>query len=119
MTLDKHRSITGAGTPSKCLEVVGRLKETRFRAGVRLANSAVAAVQDQLEAVVATGVPGRRWWPFGRRVELRAGAGFADVATGESHTVEHRFRIGSETKIFVRLPPHSSSSSARSAESVV
>ena len=34
-----------------------------------------------------------------RRVE--AAAGFADLATGELLTVEHRFRIGSVTKIFV------------------
>ena len=32
---------------------------------------------------------------------VEAAAGFADVATGESLTVEHRFRIGSVTKIFV------------------
>ena len=36
--------------------------------------------------------------PEGR---VEAAAGFADVATGESLTVEHRFRIGSVTKIFV------------------
>ena len=61
----------------------------------------MAAVQDQLEAVVATGVPGAvvvALWPAGR---VEAAAGFADVATGESLTVEHRFRIGSVTKIFV------------------
>ena len=35
--------------------------------------------------------------PEGR---VEAAAGFADVVTGESLTVEHRFRIGSVTKIF-------------------
>ena len=41
--------------------------------------------------VVALGPEGR----------VQAAAGVADVATGESLTVEHRFRIGSVTKIFV------------------
>ncbi len=36
--------------------------------------------------------------PDGR---VEAAAGFADLAAGESLTVEHRFRIGSVTKIFV------------------
>ena len=44
---------------------------------------------------------GRRWWPLGPEGRVEAAAGFADVATGESLTVEHRFRIGSVTKIFV------------------
>jgi D-alanyl-D-alanine carboxypeptidase len=61
----------------------------------------VAAVQDQLEAVVATGVPGAAVVALGPEGRVEAAAGFADVATGESLTVEHRFRIGSVTKIFV------------------
>jgi D-alanyl-D-alanine carboxypeptidase len=61
----------------------------------------VAAVQDQLEAVVATGVPGAAVVALGSEGRVGAAAGFADVATGESLTVEHRFRIGSVTKIFV------------------
>ena len=61
----------------------------------------MAAVQDQLEAIVATGVPGAVVVAFGPQGRVDAAAGFADVATGESLTVEHRFRIGSVTKIFV------------------
>jgi D-alanyl-D-alanine carboxypeptidase len=61
----------------------------------------VTAVQDQLEAVVATGVPGAAVVALGPEDRVEAAAGFADVATGESLTVEHRFRIGSVTKIFV------------------
>jgi D-alanyl-D-alanine carboxypeptidase len=61
----------------------------------------VAAVQDQLEAVVATGVPGAAVVALLPEGRVEAAAGFADVATGESLTVEHRFRIGSVTKIFV------------------
>jgi D-alanyl-D-alanine carboxypeptidase len=68
---------------------------------VRLAIQPVAAVQDQLEAVVATGVPGAAVVALGPEGRVEAAAGFADVATGESLTVEHRFRIGSVTKIFV------------------
>jgi D-alanyl-D-alanine carboxypeptidase len=61
----------------------------------------VAAVQDQLEAVVATGVPGAAVVALGPQGRVEAAAGLADIATGESLTVEHRFRIGSVTKIFV------------------
>ena len=59
------------------------------------------AIQDQLEAVVATGVPGAAAVADGREGRVEAAAGFADLATGELLTVEHRFRIGSVTKIFV------------------
>ena len=58
-------------------------------------------VQDQLEAIVATGVPGAvvvAVRPDGR---IEAAAGVADLETGEPLTPEHRFRIGSVTKIFV------------------
>jgi len=58
------------------------------------------AVQDQLDAVVAAGVPGVVVAAVGRG-KVEAAAGVADVATGEALTVEHRFRIGSVTKIFV------------------
>ena len=61
----------------------------------------MGAVQDQLEAVVATGVPGVAVVALGPEGRVEAAAGFADVGTGESLTVEHRFRIGSVTKIFV------------------
>ena len=38
---------------------------------------------------------------LGPQGRVEAAAGFADLATGELLTVEHRFRIGSVTKIFV------------------
>lgn len=52
---------------------------------------------EQLGAVLATGVPG---------VAVLAGsacaaAGIANLATGEALTADHRFRIGSVTKVFV------------------
>ncbi|MFN2470879.1 MAG: serine hydrolase domain-containing protein [Gaiellaceae bacterium] len=59
------------------------------------------SVDDQLEMILATGVPGAvavALRPDGR---VEAAAGFADLRTGEALTVDHRFRIGSVTKIFV------------------
>jgi Beta-lactamase len=61
----------------------------------------VESVRDQLDAVVATGVPGAVAIAVGPDGRVEAGAGVADVRTGEALTVEHRFRIGSVTKIFV------------------
>lgn len=61
----------------------------------------MTVVPDQLEAILATGVPGAAVVAVGPDGRVEAAAGFADVATGESLTVEHRFRIGSVTKIFV------------------
>jgi D-alanyl-D-alanine carboxypeptidase len=61
----------------------------------------VEAVADQLEAVVATGVPGAVAVAVASDRRVEAAAGCADVRTGEVLTVEHRFRIGSVTKIFV------------------
>ena len=58
-------------------------------------------VQDQLDAVVATGVPGVVAVARGPEGSVEATAGVADLATGERLTVEHRFRIGSVTKLFV------------------
>jgi D-alanyl-D-alanine carboxypeptidase len=55
----------------------------------------------QLEAVVATGVPGAVVAASGPGGRAEAAAGFADLRTGEPLTVDHRFRIGSVTKIFV------------------
>ena len=62
---------------------------------------AVTSVQDQLEAVVATGVPGAVVVALGPNGRVEGAAGLADIATGQRLTVEHRFRIGSVTKIFV------------------
>ena len=59
------------------------------------------SVDHQLEAILATGVQGAvavAVWPDTR---IEAAAGLADVRTREALTVDHRFRIGSVTKIFV------------------
>jgi len=54
-------------------------------------------VDEQLEAILATGIPGVAVVGGG----IEAAAGVADVSTGEPLKVDHRFRIGSVTKIFV------------------
>jgi D-alanyl-D-alanine carboxypeptidase len=61
----------------------------------------VTSVQEQLEAIVATGVPGAVAVAAAPDRRIEAAAGVADLRTGEALTVEHRFRIGSVTKIFV------------------
>jgi D-alanyl-D-alanine carboxypeptidase len=61
----------------------------------------VAAVGAQLEAVVASGVPGVVVVAHGPGGRFEAAAGVADITTDESLTPGHRFRIGSVTKIFV------------------
>jgi len=61
----------------------------------------VESVEDQLEAVVATGVAGAAAVALGPDGRVEEAAGFADLATREVLTVDHRFRIGSVTKIFV------------------
>jgi D-alanyl-D-alanine carboxypeptidase len=59
------------------------------------------SVEDQLEALVATGVPGAVAVARGPDGWVKAAAGLANVETGEALTPDHRFRIGSVTKIFV------------------
>lgn len=54
-----------------------------------------------LEAILASGVPGVAALAVRPGARLEGAAGLADVATGEPLTVEHRFRIGSVTKVFV------------------
>jgi D-alanyl-D-alanine carboxypeptidase len=61
----------------------------------------VDPVGDQLDAIVATGVPGAVAVAAGPDGRVEAAAGFSDLRTGEALTVDHRFRIGSVTKIFV------------------
>jgi D-alanyl-D-alanine carboxypeptidase len=61
----------------------------------------VVSLREQLEAVVATGVPGAVALAVGPEGRVEGAAGVADVAGGEPLSVEHRFRIGSVTKIFV------------------
>src|SRR5438128_5824928 len=63
--------------------------------------SRVEALQDQFDAILATGVMGVVALADGPAGHLEAAAGLADVRTGEKLTVDHRFRIGSVTKIFV------------------
>jgi len=61
----------------------------------------VETVEDQLDAVVATGVPGAVAVALGPGGRVELAAGFADLRAGEALTVDDRFRIGSVTKIFV------------------
>jgi D-alanyl-D-alanine carboxypeptidase len=61
----------------------------------------VRSVQDQLEAIVATGVPGAVVVAVGPDDRVEGAAGVADLGTREPLTASHRFRIGSVTKIFV------------------
>jgi D-alanyl-D-alanine carboxypeptidase len=61
----------------------------------------VRSVQEQLEALVATGVPGAVAVAAGPDDRIDGAAGVADLGTGEPLTAGHRFRIGSVTKIFV------------------
>ena len=58
-------------------------------------------VRDQLEAIVATGVPGAAVVATGPAGTVEEAAGVANVETGEPLTPRHRFRIGSVTKLFV------------------
>ena len=58
-------------------------------------------IQDQLDAVVATGVPGAVVVAVRPDQQIEAAAGIANVQTGEALTPGHRFRIGSVTKVFV------------------
>jgi D-alanyl-D-alanine carboxypeptidase len=67
----------------------------------RCQHPVVNALQDQLDAVVATGVPGVAAVAVGPDGRVEGAAGVADVATREPVTAGHRFRIGSVTKIFV------------------
>jgi D-alanyl-D-alanine carboxypeptidase len=58
-------------------------------------------IHDQLDAIVGTGVPGVVVLADGPAGHFEGAAGLADIGTGEALTVDHRFRIGSVTKIFV------------------
>jgi D-alanyl-D-alanine carboxypeptidase len=61
----------------------------------------VTEIQQHLEAVLETGVSGAVAVADGPGGRVEAVAGVANVATGEPLTPDHRFRIGSVTKIFV------------------
>jgi D-alanyl-D-alanine carboxypeptidase len=61
----------------------------------------VGSVEGRLDALVATGVPGAVAVAAGPSGRIEMAAGLADLRTGEALTVDHRFRIGSVTKIFV------------------
>jgi len=60
-----------------------------------------SSVEDQLEELVATGVPGVAVVAARPDGSVEAAAGVADVETREALTPAHRFRIGSVTKLFV------------------
>jgi D-alanyl-D-alanine carboxypeptidase len=62
---------------------------------------AVVSVEDQLDEILATGVPGAVVLAYGPGGRIAAAAGLANLETGEAVTPDHRFRIGSVTKIFV------------------
>lgn len=59
------------------------------------------SIDDLLELIVAAGVPGAAAVALRPDGRIAASAGFADVRTREALTVDHRFRTGSVTKIFV------------------
>jgi D-alanyl-D-alanine carboxypeptidase len=59
------------------------------------------SVDHQLEDILATGVQGAVAVAVGPDRRIEAAAGLADLRTREALTVDHRFRIGSVTKIFV------------------
>ena len=59
------------------------------------------SIRDQLDSVVATGVPGAVAVAVDPDGRVEAASGLADLRTGEVLTVDDRFRIGSVTKIFV------------------
>ncbi len=62
---------------------------------------AVQSIQNELEAVLASGVPGVAVVAAGPEWRVEEAAGVANVETGEELTPGHRFRIGSVTKLFV------------------
>ncbi len=59
------------------------------------------SIEGRLEAVVATGVPGAVAVALGPDGPVEAAAGLADLRAAKGITVDHRFRIGSVTKIFI------------------
>jgi len=61
----------------------------------------MTSLEDRLEAVVQSGVPGVVALAAGPGTSWRGGAGLADVEIGARLTPDHRFRVGSVTKLFV------------------
>jgi D-alanyl-D-alanine carboxypeptidase len=61
----------------------------------------VKALDDHLDAVVRTGVPGAVATAAGPGFRWERAAGLADLETNESLKPDHRFRIGSVMKVFV------------------
>lgn len=58
-------------------------------------------LDDHLDAVVRTGLPGAVAVTVGPRFRWERAAGVADLETRERLRLDHRFRIGSVTKVFV------------------
>jgi D-alanyl-D-alanine carboxypeptidase len=61
----------------------------------------VQSLDEQVAAIIATGVPGAVVVAGSAEGRVEAAAGVADLRTAEALTVDHRFRIGSVTKVFV------------------
>jgi D-alanyl-D-alanine carboxypeptidase len=61
----------------------------------------VKTLDDHLDAVVRTGVPGAVATAAGPGFRWERAAGLADLETNESLKPDHRFRIGSVMKVFV------------------
>ena len=61
----------------------------------------VKSLEDHLDAVLQSGVPGAVALAAGPGFMWEGGAGVADVETGARLTLDHRFPIASVTKIFV------------------
>jgi D-alanyl-D-alanine carboxypeptidase len=60
-----------------------------------------STLDDRLEAVVRSGLPGVVAVASGPGRHEEGAAGLANVATDEPLTVEHRFRVASVTKVFI------------------
>jgi D-alanyl-D-alanine carboxypeptidase len=61
----------------------------------------VKTLDDHVDAVVRTGLPGAVTMAAGPGFHWERAAGVADLETGERLRPDHRFRIGSVTKVFV------------------
>jgi D-alanyl-D-alanine carboxypeptidase len=59
------------------------------------------SIDERLDAIIASGVPGVAVVALGPTGVVEAASGVADLRTGEPLTADHRFRVGSVTKLFV------------------
>ena len=63
---------------------MSRCRVPPFRTSVRLAVEQVQSIRDQLDSVVATGVPGAVAVAVGPDGQVEAASGFADLQTARS-----------------------------------